>query len=681
MPASTIEPLIGVDTGGTFTDLVLVQGSRILTHKTPSTPEDFSRAVLDGVRALREQAGLSGPCTLVHSSTVATNALLEGRGARVGLITTRGFRDVLEIGRQQRPSLYNLRARRPPPLIPRARRMELSERVAADGSVLAALDDAEVERVLERLQQAGVESIALCLLFSFLRPAHERRVARAARRRRIPISVSSELVPVFREYERTATTAVNAFVAPVMTEYLRRLEQRGRGHEIRRLRIVQSNGGSLSRGDASREAAHTLLSGPAAGLMGAVAMARGIHEGPGPLNLITFDMGGTSTDVSLVTDAPTLTTESVIAGHPVTLPMMDIHTVGAGGGSIARIDAGGALQVGPESAGADPGPACYGRGDLPTVTDANLVLGRIDPKHFLGGRMSIHPQRAETALTLLAAAMNTPLEQAARSVVRLVNAAMERAIRVVSIERGHDCRNFTLVCFGGAGGLHACELASALRIPRVMIPRHPGVLSAWGAVSSDVIKDYARTVMLPLHPSASARIDRTLRELTTRAHRELTAQGFEESEVVLAPSLDLRYQGQSYELTVPYGRDRGVVAERFHQAHLARYGHADADQPLEAVTVRLRATGPLSKPKLNPFAPASPTSPTRRRGGLALLERDELAPGARAAGPALILEPFATTYLPADWQAVPDPYGHLILTRISDQHPNPPGRSTTVRAT
>lgn len=662
MPTPPSQLLIGVDTGGTFTDLVLVHRSRALTHKTPSTPDDYARGVLAGVRELRRRLKNPGPCTLVHSTTVATNALLEGRGARVGLITTRGFRDVLEIGRQQRPSLYDLRARGPAPLVPRSRRLDVHERVAADGSVVRALEDRDVEQVLDRLESAGVESIAISLLFSFLRPAHERQIARAARRRRIPVSVSSELIPEFREYERTSTTVVNAFVAPVMTGYLGRLNQQARTEGIGQIRIVQSNGGSLSSRDAGREAAHTLLSGPAAGLMGAVDMVRQVDKSTGPLNLITFDMGGTSTDVSLVTHGPSLTRETHIAGRPVALPMMDIHTVGAGGGSIARMDSGGALQVGPESAGAAPGPACYGRGTQPTVTDANLVLGRLSPDHFLGGRMPLCPHRAERAIAALATQMDTSPERAARSIIRLANATMERAIRVISVERGHDCRNFRLVCFGGAGGLHACELAEALRIPRVLIPRHPGVLSAWGAVSSDVVKDYAVTIMRPLDARVIAPLERALLRLTTRANRELTAQGFQDPRH--SAYVDLRYDGQSHELTVPYEGDWRTAATAFHNAHRQRYGHADPAAPLEAVTIRLRAVGPLPKPRLRPPRRSRSDAATLGSGpfGLPLVARTSLAPGEAVPGPALLVEEYATTYVPEGWRATPDRLGHLDLT-------------------
>ncbi len=672
---------IGVDTGGTFTDLLLWDGRRLRAHKVPSTPQDFSEGVLRGITEILGQPHAAA-FDVTHSATVATNALLERKGARTALITTRGFRDVLEIGRQARSSLYDLLADRPPPLVPRQLRLEVTERIDAGSQVVRPLEVGEVEEVLDRLMQKNVESVAICLLFSFLHPRHERLIARAARRRGLTVSVSSEILAEFREYERTSTTVVNAYVAPVMQNYISRIDRSLRTMGARRFRIMQSNGGSLSPKSAGAHAVHTLLSGPAAGVIGALSVARTALAGrPSEIaNIITFDMGGTSTDVSLIAGARaagrparaagsrgfagTVTTEGSVAGCPVGVPMMDIHTVGAGGGSIAHLDPGGALHVGPRSAGARPGPACYGFGDDVTVTDANLILGRIEPDHFLGGRIELDAPRAERAMRRLARGLGTRAAAAARSIIRIVNANMERALRVISIERGHDPREFTLVSFGGAGGLHACELAAALYIPRVLIPYNPGVLSAWGGLVSDVIKDYSRTVMLRSSAGAQTRIQRVARELEAQARREMGREAPRRAKLVLSHSLDLRYAGQAFELNVPNAGKLKAAVEQFHADHARRYGHSDVNAAVEVVTVRVRATGRLHKPAPHTI-PRGPADARRaicgKRGQMKLYDREKLRAGNRITGPALVVEPFATTWIPKEWRGTIDRWGNVLL--------------------
>ncbi len=656
---------IGVDTGGTFTDLLLWDGRRLRAHKVPSTPQDFSEGVLRGIAEI-----LGGPQTgvfdVTHSGTVATNALLERKGARTALISTRGFRDVLEIGRQTRPSLYDLLADRPPPLVPRRLRFEVTERIDAGKQVVRALELGEVEDVLDRLSEKNVESVAICLLFSFLHPQHERRIARAARRRGLTVSVSSEILAEFREYERTSTTVVNAYVAPIMRGYVRQIDRSLRMLGARRWRIMQSNGGSLSPKSAGEQAVHTLLSGPAAGVIGAMSVARTALAGrrSEPAKIITFDMGGTSTDVSLIAGDCAVTTEGSVAGCPVGVPMLDIHTVGAGGGSIAHLDPGGALHVGPRSAGARPGPACYGIGDDVTVTDANLILGRIEPDHFLGGRIELDAPRAKRVMSRLARRLGTSAPAAARSIIRIVGANMERALRLISIERGYDPREFTLVSFGGAGGLHACELAAALYIPRVLIPYNPGVLSAWGGLASDVIKDYSRTVMLSNGAESQPRIRRVVRELEAQARREMANEAPRSAKVVLSCSLDLRYAGQAFELNVPYAGKLRAAVERFHADHARRYGHSDVNATIEVVTVRVRATGRMRKPAPQTI-PRGPADARRaicaRRNRMTLYDREKLRAGNQLAGPALIVEPFATTWIPKEWHGTIDRWGNVLL--------------------
>ncbi|HLZ58351.1 MAG TPA: hydantoinase/oxoprolinase family protein, partial [Ktedonosporobacter sp.] len=581
--------LAGVDTGGTFTDIVLLQEGKMTVHKVLSTPDDPSRSIISG---LQGSDALNGLRVLVHGSTVATNAVLERKGAMTGLITTAGFRDVLEIGRQTRPKLYDMRVQKIPPLVPRTRRLEVTERLNERGEVLIPLDESSVEAALKMLQEAGVEAVAISLLFSFANPEHEQQVAAFIRSTGLYVSASCEVLPEFREYERTSTVVLNAYVGPLIDRYLARLERTL--PEACTLRIMQSNGGSISSAMARREAARTLLSGPAAGVVGAAFVA----QASGYTRIITLDIGGTSTDVALVDEVMTETTEGKIGGYPTKLPMIDIHTVGAGGGSIAWFDAGGVLRVGPTSMGADPGPAAYGRGGQEaTVTDAHVVLGRLLPEAFLSGSMQLEPERALAVVSRLAQRLETSEEEAASGIIRVVNANMEAAIRVISVERGCDPRHFTLVAFGGAGPLHACELAAALRIPRVLIPATPGVLSALGMLLADTLKDYVRTIMVPAEESQKL-VNSTLAELEEIGRRDLAREGIPAEQIVIEPSLDLRYVGQSYELNIPFEGDMVDASAAFHRAHERRFGYSDPNERIQVVNVRLKARGLNTYPAL-----------------------------------------------------------------------------------
>jgi N-methylhydantoinase A len=666
---------IGIDIGGTFTDFVVYDeaSSQIHSFKLLSTPTAPEQAVLEGLNRLGLPAGAAvvqgnrlatgaarrandagANAAVVHGSTVATNALLERRGARTAFVTTRGFGDLLTIGRQNRRSLYDLFPERPAPLVPAEGCFEVSERVDGHGNVLLPLGEDELPALAAALRSYGAEAVAVCTLFSFLHPEHERRVAAALRQAGLPVTLSCELLPEYREYERASTTAINAYVGPVMQRYLRGLVDGLAGLP---LRIMGSNGGSLRPDQAIAQAARAVLSGPAGGVIGAlrIAKASAIERA------ITLDMGGTSTDVSLAEGNPRLTTDWSIDGLPLRLPVIDIHTIGAGGGSLARADAGGALRVGPESAGADPGPACYGRGGTrATVTDANLVLGRLVPQAFLGGAMQLQPDRAEQALDRLAAELGlhgvdgaSRAQAAALGVVEVVNAHMARALRVISAARGHDPRGFALICFGGAGGLHASALASGLQMRQVVIPSLASTLSAFGMISAPVLKDYVQTVMLP--GSVDPKLLRQrFAPLRAQALREMELEGPEGNEVALRAEVDLRYRGQSYELRLPW--PSGSLPAAFHAAHEAANGFSQPEAEVEIVNLRLQAIGNLPQPELqpNPEQPGDATQarlgeqPALLRGGpgrLTVYDGQRLHPGDSFAGPALVVLPDTTVLL------------------------------------
>lgn len=669
--------LVGVDTGGTFTDIVLLQEGKIRIHKVLSTPDDPSSAILQGLAQLGVAQSLD---VLVHGSTVATNAVLEHKGAVTGLITTAGFRDVLEIGRQTRPKLYAINVQKAPPLVPRSLRLEVVERLNERGEVLVELDEASLHAAICTLQEAGVEAVAISLLFSFTNPEHERFVTETVRAANFYVSPSCEVLPEFREYERTSTVVLNAYVGPLIDRYLARLEQEIPPNTV--LRIMQSNGGSILSSTARREAARTLLSGPAAGVVGAAFVA----QMSGVTQAITLDIGGTSTDVALVNSSISETSDGNIGGYPTRLPMIDIHTMGAGGGSIAHFDVGGALRVGPVSAGANPGPAAYGRGGTQaTVTDANLVLGRLLPEAFLGGTMSLDSGKAYGVVSHIAERLGTTPEEAALGIIRVVNANMEAAIRLISVERGCDPRQFTLVAFGGAGPLHACELAAALGIPRVLIPTTPGVLSALGMLAADTLKDYVRTVMVAAE-DAQAVVETVFVELAEQGRADLAREGIAAEHCVIERYLDLRYVGQSYELVVPFAATIVEAITGFHAVHETRFGYSDPGERVQVVNVRLKARGLAHPPQLERRESKQDTTATpntmrdvvfmdaqrlaiagsHRTYHVPVYERAVLEPGNRLTGPAIITQYDTTTVLPPGWQMWVDTVGNLIIEQAEE---------------
>ena len=665
---------IAIDTGGTFTDCVWVEGGLLKTLKVFSTPDDPSRAIAAALKKIDAGAGV----TLLHGTTVGTNALLQRKGARVALITTAGFEDVIEIGRQARPRLYDFFFERAAPLVADKLRFGVKERTDAEGQVLERPSREELARLRQLVAHAGPEAIALSLLFSFANPENEAAVSEALADLNLPLSISHKILPEFREYERTSTVVVNAYLQPLMQSYLQRLGDRvaalsGSAKPARksgaRIFVMQSSGGITALGSAAREPVRTVLSGPAGGLVGAAAMARR----SGIAKILSFDMGGTSTDVALLPDKVQPGSQSEVAGFPVSVPMLDIHTVGAGGGSLARFDAGGALRVGPESAGADPGPICYGRGTQPTVTDANLLLGRLRPNRFLGGEFTLDLERTRSITAQWLKKQGSPLslEQFSAGVVRVVNANMERALRVVSIERGYDPRDFALVAFGGAGGLHACELAEALAIPTVVLPAQPGALSAFGILVSDVVKDFSRTLLWRFADAApGAKLAAEFRKLEQSAQKEFHAERWA-GPPSYERSVDLRYRGQGYELNVSA---TGNLAARFHREHERRYGYHHPGREIELVTLRLRATLRSPQEKIRKEIRSArkssrAASPAERAPvffdgktiSTPVYERGDLCPGQSLKGPAVITEYSATTVIPPGKKFRVDRSANLLI--------------------
>ncbi|HZO83308.1 MAG TPA: hydantoinase/oxoprolinase family protein [Candidatus Binataceae bacterium] len=659
-PAQTGPIIVGIDTGGTFTDLVALAGDgRLAIHKVLSTPDDPARAVIAGLKAMLKNLDESAaPELVIYSSTVATNALLEHKGARVLLLTNARFEDLIEIGRQNRNELYALAPGRAEPLVPRAMRVGVAERTHFDGRIALPLTRAELARVRRVAARAKAESVAVCLLHSYANPESEQALARALAPLRLPLSVSHRILAEYREFERLSTTVVNAYVAPRMAAHVGSLERELSGT---RLRVMQSNGGAIGAPLARHEPVRTILSGPAAGVVGAAALVRAI----GVDRFITFDMGGTSTDVALFDRRAAVRTLSYPGGYAVRTPVIDIHTVGAGGGSLASLDAGGSLRVGPESAGADPGPACYGRGDQPTVTDANLVAGRLVPEHFLAGAMRLYPERAERAMAALGRAMRTDALGAARGVIRVVNANMERAVRVITVERGFDPRDFALMAFGGAGPMHACELALDLGIRHVVLPRNPGLLCAWGALQAPLGREYSLTVRAT-DPDYRAMVRRAA-PILARARRELAAEGAHPSGIHNELFADVRYRGQSYEIEVAL---TPRFAADFHAAHRRTFGHAAPKAPVEVVNLRLRASvsGIAAAPARLPRTGGRPQPLSRaqtlvgeRARRVPIYARDALGAGARIRGPAIIVELSATAYVAPEFTLRVDGFGNLHL--------------------
>jgi N-methylhydantoinase A len=662
---------VGVDVGGTFTDCVAVDDrGRLIAHrKEPSTPPGVDAGALSAVAAVRDHRTLEH---VVHGTTVATNALLEGRVGRVGLITSAGFRDVLAIGTQMRPDLYDVMQRKPEPLVPRSLRLEVRERIGADGTILRPLDEDAVLRAARRLRRERVEAVAVCLLFSYVDARHERRV-REIVRAELPdadVALSSEVAPLIREYPRTSTTVVNAALRPVVGWYLRGLAERVGAP----LLVLQSGGGVVPADEAALDTHRLLVSGPTGGVVGAAAFARA-H---GVEDMVTMDMGGTSFDACLVLGgAPGVRSETTVGGRPVLASTLDLVTVGAGGGSIASVDAGGALAVGPASAGAVPGPACYGLGGRrPTVTDANLVIGRLDAERFLGGRLSLDPDAARRAIADdVAAPLGLGIEEAALAILEVATATMARALRVVTVGRGRDPADLPLVAFGGAGPLAAATLAAEVGAPSVIVPPLPGFVSAIGLLSTDLRTEVARTVLRTGGPPAGTEALRDVAgPMAEDAARRLDAPG----RASIGYAVDCRYAGQGFELTVPLATlsddALAAAAASFHAAHDAVFGHSVVEEPVEIVALRVTATAPGAS-----FAPGELAVPEGGWRGepvaarkvfdaegwveTPVYERAGLGPGWSGAGPLLIEEGESTAWVPVGWWASVDPFGSLVLVR------------------
>jgi N-methylhydantoinase A len=676
---------IGIDAGGTFTDVALFDetSGRVAVWKVASTPDDPSRAVADGVAQGLELVGAQAGdiAWFGHGTTVATNALIQHRGAATGLVTTDGFRDLLEIGRQRRPDLYDLQADKPLVLVRRAWRREVPERLRHDGTVAIPLDEGAVRAAARALGEAGVKAVAICFLYAFLDPRHEQAALRILGEE-LPgafLCASHQVAPEFREFERLSTTVVNASLGPVMEGYVEGVVTR-----LRRLGVAaplvmtQSNGGVIGFEEAARLPVRTVLSGPSTGVVGAQAAAAAAGFG----DLITFDMGGTSTDVALLREGRLPAAgEAVVHGYPLKAPMLDIHTVGAGGGSIAYVDSGGLLKVGPQSAGADPGPVCYDRGNRePTVTDANVVLGALNAASLLGGRMTVRQDLAEAAIAALAQRLGMEPLATAQGIIDIVTANMARAIRVVSVQRGHDPRDYTLVAFGGAGPLHAARLARALDIRRVLVPRNPGILCALGLLLTDLRADFAVSRLLPLDAGSAPALRAAFAALSAEAEHWFDAAHIAPAARRLDRVADLRYAGQNYELQValPAGEIGAAtidaLANGFAEAHRRNYGFLAEDEPVQVVTVRVAATGRVRKAAFTPLPETGP-DPRPALGGTRELwlpetsgftlcpvyDRERLTPGNRIPGPAIVEQMDATTLVLPGWEGRVDPYLNLVL--------------------
>jgi N-methylhydantoinase A len=691
MPRRPQSLRVAIDTGGTFTDCVWKDEDhgRLRMVKVFSTPTDPSQAIVEVLSKVPHE----GELIILHGTTVGTNTLLERKGARTALVATAGFEDAIEIGRQARPKLYDFFFDRVEPLVSADLRFGIEERTSSDGEILTSPSPADLKSLALWIAAKHPESIAIALLFSFANPRNEQVIADALMPLGVPLSSSHEILPEFREYERASTVVINAYLQPTMQRYLEKLETRSRGGVAGkigaathpRIFVMQSSGGITALAAAAREPVRTVLSGPAGGVVGAAASARA----SGFERIIAFDMGGTSTDVSLVEGAIITASHAEVAGLPIGVPMLDIHTVGAGGGSLARFDAGGVLRVGPESAGADPGPICYGRGVQPTVTDANLLLGRLQPTRFLGGDFILDFDRTRriTSEWLKRQGSSLTLEKFAAGVVRVVNATMEKAIHVVSIERGRDPRDFALVAFGGAGGLHACALAEALGIPRVIVPALPGALSALGILVSDVVKHYSRTVLWRVSGKLpAAQLDREFSLLQKQAAKDFHEESWQ-GRVHHQRGVDIRYRGQGCELNLPFTRN---LLKEFEREHHCRYGYAHSTREVELVTLRLRAAvkstadhvGKVDHVGTGAFVSlsrAKPRDPDRAKLGslstlkasvlldgkklsTAIYSRDILEPGKTYFGPAIITEYSATTVIPPGKRFHIDPAANLIVT-------------------
>ena len=686
---------LGYDIGGTFTDLILVDDASGAAHtaKVPSTPPAPADGALDGLRRLTRAAGVAPAAVryLAHGSTVALNAILEGTTARVGLLTTAGFRDVLEIGRLTRvpesgnpeAALYDTQYDKPPPLVPRYLRLGVAERIDATGEVLTPLREASVAAAVATLRRLRVEVVAVCLLHAYANPAHERLVADYCARHypELAVCLSSEVLPQYREYERVSSTVLNAAVMPILDRYLGEMERRLREAGFHApLHVMQGMGGVMGSAAARRRCIHTAVSGPVGGVLGGAYIAR--HAGLG--DVVTLDMGGTSTDVSLIrAGEPEITSGGSLGGYPLSIPMIGLNYIGAGGGSIAWLDPGGILRVGPRSAGAVPGPVCYGRGGTqPTVTDANLVLGRLDPDHALGGSITLDPRAAQRSIAQLGHRLGMQPLQVALGIVRVANANMIRAIRVISVDRGHDLREFALIAFGGAGPLHAGRLALELNIPRVIVPPQPGVLSALGLLVADARTDYVQSVLRAADRVDPAELEHGFADLEQQAHAWLTDQGIDGGRQNTVRALDMRYRGQGHEVTVPvagqrFGADALQDAVRdFHRLHERMFTHAAYDEPTEIVNLRVLGVGEIAKPRLPELdnahtasdgAPAEHASRELLFEGAAefrrcaVFRRRDLRRGMRLPGPAVVEQDDTTTIVYPGQEAAVDRFANLII--------------------
>jgi N-methylhydantoinase A len=676
---------VGVDVGGTFTDLVLFDDEGNLQYlKESSTPSDQSVGIMKVMEKAAQRLGIdvTGIGHFVHGTTVATNALIERTGAKTGLITTEGFRDVLQIGRHTRPHLFDLKVRRHPPLVPRHLRLEVAERIAASGEILRPLDETHLGEALATLVGHGVTAIAVCLLNSYRNPVHEERIGEIIARQypAIAVGLSSRILPEIQEYERSSTTTINSYLTPLMGRYLTRLVDKLKEQGIRAApHIMQSGGGLMRAGQAADRPVHTILSGPAGGVLASAFVAGKIDAG----DVVTIDMGGTSADISLVFDGtPVRSADSEFEGLPIAVPMLDIHAIGAGGGSQAWIDKGGAMRVGPQSSGADPGPVCYGRGgDVPTVSDANLVLGRLDTADFLGGDMTLRCEPAQNAIAeVLAGPLNMDTFAAAEGVIRVVNAAMAAGIRKVTVERGHDPRGCTLMAFGGAGPLHAGALAREIGIDTIVIPAAPGNFSAFGLLTADTRYDYVATVFKPMDELTPVELSAAYERLVGEAARRMSAERYDQSDITFVKSAELRYVRQSFRLHVPVYDIEGddgemaAIVDRFHAEHRRAYGYASETDPVEVVNVRLTAIGRIPTPELRPLPARTPAD-----GPLAGIKRDvffddawratdvyrrrELLAGDRFRGPAIVQEAGATTVVEPGFSARIDDIGNIVMKR------------------
>ena len=670
---------IGVDIGGTFTDAVAISdGGQIRTAKSLTTPGHLYDGVLNAV------AGLEVPWdevdAFIHGTTAGLNAFLERRGARVALLTTQGFRDVYEIGRANRPQMYDVRYRPPTPLVPRRHVFEIEERIGADGSVISPIDEGAAAEIITGL--AGeFDAVAVCLLHAYANPSHERRIEALVRRHAPGLSIvcSSDIAPEWREYERTSTTVISAYIAPIVEQYLQELSERLVERGLRSpLRVMQSNGGVMTANVALGRPIQTLFSGPVGGTIAGVAVSRDLADEAPSGRLICVDMGGTSFDVSLVVDGEAeVEAQTVLEGHPVLAPAVAIHTIGAGGGSVGHVVAEG-LRVGPRSAGAEPGPACYGAGGTePAITDANLRLGRIPSVARLGGDMPLDRTAADDALSAVGSHLGLDSVNLAAGMVAVADSAMANAIREITVVRGIDPREFSLVAFGGAGPLHAVAIAEELEIDTVIIPADPGVLSAYGMLQSDTRHDVVQSFFVRVAEAAEDSISATLAELESRARQLLKDDGVPDEAVQLDVSADLRYAGQEYTVTIPFDVAAGVreavagIPERFAAAHDARYGHSNPAEAVEFVNLRMTATGLIRRPDRGslPHGPTpDPTAIESTWFGGAWMDtpvhrRETLPSGAAIKGPAILLEDACTTLLPPDWEARTSLQGHLVLRR------------------